>query len=92
MQPFNCDFALLIAVLENIDTAKCLNRVTLLGRAVGRPNTFNIRNTEMIHFTLVTNEIRRDREDKFVKRSEFHNIQVVYPRQVAKAKNVIQKG
>jgi len=78
--------------LVNIDTAKCLNRVTLLGRATGPAQTFTVSDNEFASFTLATNEIRRNRANELVKRSEFHRVQVFIPRMVNKTKQVVQKG
>ena len=78
--------------MENVDTFKCMNRVTLLGRATGPAFAHNISNTDMASFTLATNEVRRNRANELVKRSEFHRIQVFIPRLVNKTKQVVQKG
>ncbi|KAF7487816.1 Single-stranded DNA-binding protein [Sarcoptes scabiei] len=78
--------------LENIDTAKCLNRVTLMGRAIGPAMVIPMGKIEMAAFTLVTNEIRRTRNNELFKRSDFHKIQVYNARLVDKTKKVLQKG
>ncbi|KAI2805732.1 Single-stranded DNA-binding protein, mitochondrial [Blomia tropicalis] len=78
--------------LENVDTFKCINRVTLLGRAVGPATSVIINDSELALFTLATNEIRRNRSNELVKRTEFHKIQVFFPRLVSKTKQVVQKG
>ncbi|KAH9400477.1 DNA replication factor A subunit Ssb1 [Tyrophagus putrescentiae] len=80
-------------VLENVDTFKCMNKVTLLGRATSQPSSHTLNNTELVFFTLATNEIRRNRNtNELIKRSEFHRVQVFIPRLANKAKQVIQKG
>ncbi|OTF82851.1 hypothetical protein BLA29_007833, partial [Euroglyphus maynei] len=48
------------APLENVDNFKCLNRVTLLGRATSAATITKLANIDMASFTLVTNEIRRN--------------------------------
>lgn len=80
------------AQLENVDTFKCLNRVTLLGRATGPASLTRLENVDLASFTLVTNELRRNRSNELIKRSEFHKIQVFIPRLVQKTVQVVQKG
>lgn len=79
-------------MLENVDNFKCLNRVTLMGRATNSATITKLANTDMATFTLVTNEIRRNRSNELIKRSEFHKIQIFIPRLVQKAAQVVQKG
>ena len=78
--------------LENVDTFKCMNKVTLLGRATGPAQSFVVSNTDAVSFTLATNEIRRNKADELIKRSEFHRVQVFIPRLASKTKQVLQKG
>lgn len=70
-----------------------MNKVTLLGRATSQASSHTLNNTEMVFFTLATNEIRRNRTtNELIKRSEFHRVQVFIPRLASKAKQTIQKG
>lgn len=46
----------------------------------------------MATFILATNEIRRNRANELIKRSEFHRVQVFIPRLAQKAKQAIDKG
>lgn len=78
--------------LQNVDTFKCLNRVSLLGRATGPAMIQMLGNTQLASFTLVTNELHRNRSNELIKRSDFHKIQIFNPRMVVKAKQIIQKG
>ena len=64
----------------------------LLGRAVGPVFFHSGNNTEMATFTLVTSEVRKNRSNELIKRSEFHKVQIFIPRLVNKARNVVQKG
>jgi len=78
--------------LENVDTSKCLNRVTLLGRATGPPVTTRIHDSEVTLFTLATNELRRNKANETIKRTEFHRVIVFIPQLGSKAKQVMLKG
>lgn len=46
----------------------------------------------MASFTLVTNDVRKNRENDLIRRSEFHKVQVFIPRLVNKTRQVVQKG
>ena len=85
-------FYLVTQLSTKIDPTKCLNRVTLLGYAVGPATSVPFGENELVYFTLATNEIRRTRNDEIIRSTEFHQIKIFKLNLAKKALNVVQKG